>query len=51
MRAVIKASPHTLAEMAEIGRLRVLEQHAIVTEAGKLGELFSSFTTEILWKL
>ena len=51
MRAVIKASPHTLAEMAEIGRLRVLEQHAIVTEAGKLGELFSSFTTENLWKL
>ena len=50
MRTVIKASPHTLAEMAEIGRLRVLEQHAIVTEAGKLGELFSSFTTENLWK-
>jgi colanic acid/amylovoran biosynthesis glycosyltransferase len=44
LRSVLNASPQTLADMAESGRLRVLEQHAIGTEARKLGELFSSFT-------
>jgi glycosyltransferase involved in cell wall biosynthesis len=41
MREALQASPETLAEMGKQGRQRVLERHAIVTEAGKLSELFA----------
>lgn len=42
IRAALQATPEALVEMGRRGRQKVLEQHAIVTEAGKLSELFSS---------
>ncbi len=41
MREALQASPETLAEMGKRGRRRVLERHAIETEAGKLSDLFA----------
>lgn len=42
MRVVLQASPEMLAQMGKQGRQRVLERHAIETEAAKLSELFAN---------
>lgn len=44
MRVALQSSPETLAEMGELGRQRVLERHAIDTEAEKLGEWFANLS-------
>lgn len=44
MRVALQSSPETLTEMGERARQRVLERHAIDTEAGKLSELFSKLS-------
>lgn len=43
MRQALQAEPETLADMGMRGRRRVMERHAIATEAGKLAELFAEF--------
>lgn len=47
LRSALLTSPQSLAEMGERGRLRVLEQHAISTEAKKLSELFSNLSQQL----
>lgn len=41
MRLALFASPEALAEMGRKGRQRVMDQHAVATEAKKLARLFS----------
>jgi glycosyltransferase involved in cell wall biosynthesis len=47
LRSALLTSPQSMAEMGERGRQRVLEQHAISTEAKKLSELFSNLSEQL----
>jgi glycosyltransferase involved in cell wall biosynthesis len=47
LRTALLTSPQSMSEMGERGRQRVLEQHAISTEAKKLSELFSNLSEQL----